>query len=135
MLCIGKRTSLGWSIASRLNGGGVSIDFYFAMENSAVKRPRLPAIIIMPARRTPSITAMIVFLKLMSRRLAARVPVHAPVPGSGIPTKSSNATKIPRPAFDCNFSPAAFPLIKKKSQSFPMIFFPLPHSRNFLANR
>ena len=30
-------------------------------------------------------------LKSISRRLAASVPVHAPVPGSGIPTKRSSA--------------------------------------------
>ena len=32
------------------------------------------------------------------KKLAANVPVHAPVPGSGIPTNKSNATKSPFPA-------------------------------------
>ena len=38
------------------------------------------------ASTTPPITAMTLFLKPISRKLAARVPVHAPVPGNGMPT-------------------------------------------------
>ena len=48
------------------------------------KPTTLAVIMITPARRTPSMTAMIVGTKSMSRMLAARVPVQAPVPGSGI---------------------------------------------------
>ena len=43
------------------------------------------------ARTTPPITANTLFLKSLSRKLAARVPVQAPVPGNGMPTKSSSA--------------------------------------------
>jgi len=53
----------------------------------------------MPASSTPSMTAATVDLKSISRILAASVPVHAPVPGSGIPTKSKSATNRPLPAF------------------------------------
>ena len=49
------------------------------------------------------------FLISISRRDAIRDPVHAPVPGSGIPTKSNNATK--RPIFQFhNKSPKEFRL-------------------------
>ena len=44
-------------------------------------------------------TARTLVLKSISRILAASVPVHAPVPGSGMPTKSSRASGSPRPAF------------------------------------
>ena len=44
---------------------------------------------MMPAMATPSETASAVDLMPMSRKLAASVPVHAPVPGMGIPTNSS----------------------------------------------
>ena len=46
---------------------------------------------ITPARMTPHMAAMLLFLKSMSRKLAASVPVQAPVPGSGIPTKRKRA--------------------------------------------
>ena len=55
---------------------------------------------IRPASKTPSITAMTVCLNFIFKKLAAKVPVHAPVPGNGIPTKSKSARKIPHPAFD-----------------------------------
>ena len=63
------------------------------------RRERVP--IMIPARITPSITARTLRLKSQSRIDAASVPVQAPVPGSGIPTKSRRAQKIP-------LSPAAF---------------------------
>ena len=53
---------------------------------------------IIPARSTPSMTAATVDLKSISRILAASVPVHAPVPGSGMPTNKSNAINVPLPA-------------------------------------
>jgi hypothetical protein len=56
---------------------------------------------MIPARITPSITAITLRLKSQSRIDAARVPVQAPVPGSGIPTKRRRAQKTP-------LSPAAF---------------------------
>ena len=52
-----------------------------------------------PASKTPSITAMVVDLKSISKILAASVPVHAPVPGSGIPTNNNKATKVLLPTF------------------------------------
>ena len=64
----------------------------------ALTPSKLRTVIIIPARRTPHITEMTLFLKSSFKKLAASVPVHAPVPGSGIPTKISNAQNIPFPA-------------------------------------
>lgn len=47
-----------------------------------------PIPIIIPAITTPHITAITLFLNPRSRILAASVPVHAPVPGRGMPTKA-----------------------------------------------
>ena len=58
-----------------------------------------------PASKTPHIAASTLDLKFIFKKLAASVPVHAPVPGSGIPTNKSNATKSPLPADAC--APAA----------------------------
>ena len=58
----------------------------------APKTPSEAASIMIPASITPSITKRTLFLKSMFRKLAARVPVHAPVPGRGMPTNSSRAT-------------------------------------------
>ena len=59
-----------------------------------------PIPIIIPAITTPHITAITLFLNPRSRILAASVPVHAPVPGSGIPTNINNAKNKPVfPAF------------------------------------
>lgn len=61
---------------------------------------------IKPARITPSITAVILRLKSQSRIEAASVPVQAPVPGIGIPTKRRRAMKIPlSPAVSASFLP------------------------------
>jgi len=46
---------------------------------------------MIPARSTPEITEIQVFFQSISRRLAARVPVQAPVPGKGIPTNKKRA--------------------------------------------
>ena len=46
---------------------------------------------ITPARTTPLTTAITLFLKSISRILAASVTVHAPVPGRGIHTKRKSA--------------------------------------------
>ena len=47
----------------------------------------LPNDIIIPARITPRATALTLVLKSKFKKLEANVPVQAPVPGSGIPTK------------------------------------------------
>jgi hypothetical protein len=47
---------------------------------------------IIPASNTPSIIEITLFLKSKSNIDAARVPVHAPVPGIGIPTNNNKAT-------------------------------------------
>ena len=60
---------------------------------------KLTTIIITPASKTPSITAIVVDLKSISKILAASVPVHEPVPGSGIPTNNNKATKVLLPTF------------------------------------
>ena len=60
----------------------------------------LAAPMMIPAIMTPRETDNAVVLMPMSRKLAARVPVHAPVPGMGMPTNSISATNSPpRPAF------------------------------------
>ena len=59
----------------------------------------LPNDIIIPANSTPSVTAEILVLKSRFKKLATNVPVHAPVPGSGIPTNKSKAKN--RPLFSC----------------------------------
>lgn len=89
----------------------------------------LPSDMIIPASITPSVTANILVLKSSFKKLAARVPVHAPVPGSGIPTKMSRAQKIPVfPAVFLNFSPPFSPFSKHQVKNFPIIFylFPIP---------
>ena len=63
---------------------------YFARE-MAPKTPSDASSIMVPARRTPASTANVLFLKSILSILAARVPVQAPVPGSGIPTNRRSA--------------------------------------------
>ena len=46
---------------------------------------------MIPASKTPPKTEKTVFLKYRSKILAANVPVHAPVPGIGIPTNKNKA--------------------------------------------
>ena len=50
---------------------------------------------MIPAIMTPRETDRAVVLMPMSRKLAARVPVHAPVPGMGMPTNSISARNAP----------------------------------------
>ena len=45
---------------------------------------------ITDAMHTPTTIAAKAFFQSMPRRDATRAPVHAPVPGSGIPTKSTS---------------------------------------------
>ena len=75
---------------------------------------------IIPARSTPSITAATVDLKSISRILAASVPVHAPVPGSGMPTNKSNAINVPLPAFSCNFFPPFSPFSRQNEKNYQL---------------
>ena len=96
----------------------------------------LPNDIIIPANITPKATAVILVLKSSFKKLAARVPVHAPVPGKGIPTNKSNAQNIPLfPADAFNFSPPFSPFSKHHVKNFPIIFLFFPHSSTFLANK
>ena len=82
----------------------------------------LAVIMMTPARRTPSMTATTVDLKSMSRILAARVPVHAPVPGRGIPTNNKSATKSPLPAFSVSFLPPFSPFSRQNVKNLPIYF-------------
>ena len=91
-------------------------------------------IIIVAAIPRPHKTASIVFLKLILSMDAASVPVHAPVPGTGIPTKSITAIKRPAP-FRPSLSPAFSPFYNIHAQGFPILFLSLPHSRNLLAKK
>ena len=88
-----------------------------------------------PASSTPPMQASTLFLKSMSSRLAARVPVQAPVPGSGMPTNSSSAQKRPRPAFACSFLPAFSPFSRHQEKNLPMNFLSLPQTSTFLAKK
>lgn len=77
---------------------------------------------ISPARMTPSITARLLRLKSQSRIEAARVPVQAPVPGRGMPTKSNKAQKIPlSPAAFSSFCPPLWPFSRHQLKKPPMM--------------
>ena len=96
---------------------------------------RLRTVMIMPARRTPRTTATTLFLKSRLRKLAASVPVHAPVPGSGIPTKRRSARNIPFPAFSVRALPPFSPFSRHHVKNLPITGLSLPHSRTFLAKK
>ena len=87
------------------------------------------------AMMTPSMTAIMLFLKSISSMDAASVPVQAPVPGRGMPTNSINATNRPLPAFACNLSPPFLPFSRQNVKNFPITGLSQPHSNTFLANR
>ena len=96
----------------------------------------LPNDIIMPANKTPRVIEHILVLKSIFKKLAAKVPVQAPVPGKGIPTNISRAKNIPLfPAEALNFSPPFSPLSKHHVKNLPINFLSLPHSRTFRANK
>ena len=96
----------------------------------------LPSDIINPANKTPRVTAVILVLKSRFKKLAANVPVHAPVPGSGIPTNKSNAKNIPLfPAASFSFLPPFSPFSKHHVKNFAVNYLSFPHSKTFLANR
>ena len=101
----------------------------------APNSPALAAPMMMPARSTPSSTASTLDLKSISSRLAASVPVHAPVPGSGMPTKSISATKSPFPAVACSFLPPFSHFSRQKVKNFPMTGLSFPHTRILRAKR
>ena len=96
----------------------------------------LPKDIIIPARITPRATALTLVLKSKFKKLAANVPVQAPVPGSGIPTKVIMQRKYPYfLQFLFNFFPPFSPFSKHHVKNLPIIFLSFPHSRTFLANK
>ena len=98
--------------------------------------PMLARPMMQPARITPRQTAAVVDLIPMSRKLAPSAPVHAPVPGRGIPTNSIRAmNKPPRPAVLVSFLPAFSPFSRKNVKILPIYFLSLPHSRTFLAKK
>ena len=75
----------------------------------------LPRDIIRPASKTPRVTAEMLVLKSIFKKLAAKVPVQAPVPGRGIPTNKSKAKNKPlSPAVCFNFSPPFHPFLSTK---------------------
>ena len=68
---------------------------------------RLTTNIITPAIKTPHITAFALFFIPKLSMEAANVPVHAPVPGIGIPTNNIKAIKGPfLEAPEVNFCPS-----------------------------
>ena len=70
----------------------------------AANTPVLARAIIIPAKTTPKDTDSTVDLKPISKKLAPKVPVQAPVPGMGMPTNSKSAmNKPPRPAVFASF--------------------------------
>ena len=81
---------------------------------------RLPIVIITPAISTPRRNNY-ALLNPKSRSDAARVPVHAPVPGKGIPTNIISATNTPRPAFSVSFLPP-FAFLKTPCEELPDVF-------------
>ncbi len=91
--------------------------------------------IMQPASRTPPMQARTLSLKSISSRLAARVPVHAPVPGRGMPTNSSRAIKRPRPAVAFSFWPPLWPFSRQKVKNLPITGLSAPHSRILRANK
>ena len=96
----------------------------------------LPSDIIIPANKTPRVIADILVLKSRFKKLAAKVPVQAPVPGKGIPTNINNAQNIPLFPADCfNFSPPFVPFFNHFVKNLPIIFLSFPHSSTFLANK
>ena len=91
---------------------------------------------MIPARTTPEDTARDVVLMPISRKLAARVPVHEPVPGRGMPTNSIRARKEPvRPARWVSLCPPDSPLRRHQLKKPPIYFLSFPHSRIFLAKK
>ena len=66
---------------------------------------------------------------------AASVPVHAPVPGSGIPTNSRSAIYTPVPDFAMSFCPPCSPFTRHHVKNLPMNLLSFPHSSTRLANQ
>ena len=89
----------------------------------SVETSLLPNDIIIPASTTPSATAVILVLNPRFKILATRVPVHAPVPGNGMPTNNSNAQNVPFvPADSFNLFPPFSPFSKHHVKNFFVYF-------------
>ena len=86
----------------------INIKFY-ANKLNAPKTPKDTMPIITPAVITPSKTAIIDLPLSKSSKLAANVPVQAPVPGIGTATKAYKARYLASP----NFAPALWPFSRK----------------------
>ena len=88
-----------------------------------------------PASSTPPMQASTLVLKSISSRLAASVPVHAPVPGTGMPTNNSSAQNRPRPALAFSFSPPLWPLFRHQLKNLPMTGLSAPHYSTLRAKK
>ena len=88
-----------------------------------------------PASSTPPMQASTLFLKPMSKMLAASVPVQAPVPGSGMPTNSSSAQNRPRPAFSWSFWPPLSPFCRHQVKNLPIYLLSQPQARTLRAKK
>lgn len=97
----------------------IIIKLQHSYPNSAIKVPRAKKLrqnMIVPATKTPPMQARTLFLNPMSRILAARVPVHAPVPGRGIPTKMKERYKQSLTGFLLQFLTAFFALFSRQNE-------------------
>ena len=89
---------------------------------------------MIPARITPSITAITLRLKSQSR-IDARVPVQAPVPGSGIPKKGEGPEDTPylQQLFQVLATTVTF--LRHQVKKPPIRGFICPHSRTRRAKK
>ena len=85
-----------------------------------INTPLVPSAMIIPAKSMPAKTERTVHLKSRSKKLAAKVPVHAPVPGIGMPTNKSNAINIPFPPFFNILSSLLRPFLMHQVKNFPI---------------
>ena len=85
------------------------------------KTPILDIAIMTPASIIPHKHAIMLFLKSILNILAASIPVHAPVPGIGIPIKSTSAINNPLPAVSCNFRPALLPFSIQNQKNYYIV--------------
>ena len=88
-----------------------------------------------PASIIPHKHAIMLFLKSILNILAASIPVHAPVPGIGIPIKSTSAINNPLPSVSCNFRPALLLFSIQNLKNFPITFLFFPHSSSLCEKR
>lgn len=90
---------------------------------------------MIPARITPSITAITLRLKSQSRIDAARVPVQAPVPGSGIPTKVEGPRRHPYLQQLFKFLATTVTFLRHQVKKPPIRGLSAPHSRTRRAKK